>query len=233
MAIDRWLLHQHQQGQLPPVLRFYTWQPAAISLGYHQRRWPSAWQSLMWQGQAVELVRRPSGGRAVLHGDDLTYALICSGLSGSRLQVYQQLCQFLMEGFKALGVPLTLGAAGRGYIHNPSCFATATGADLVLAQNPQQKFIGSAQLWSDGALLQHGSIRLRGEGALYQQAFGEAGQPCPLPLELSELPEPLLQQRVIEALVAAAERCFAAQFETVPLSAAEIEAAKDAFAIAL
>jgi lipoate-protein ligase A len=71
MAIDQWLLEQHLAGQIPPTLRFYTWQPAAISLGYHQRRWPEFWQELSWRGIPVELVRRPSGGRAVLHQGEL------------------------------------------------------------------------------------------------------------------------------------------------------------------
>ncbi len=76
MAIDAWLLEQHDLGKHPPTLRFYTWEPAAISLGYHQRRWPQYWQGLTGQGQPLDMVRRPSGGRAVLHQGDLTYAVI-------------------------------------------------------------------------------------------------------------------------------------------------------------
>ena len=71
MAIDKWLLEKHLAGKNPPTLRFYTWVPAAISLGYHQQRWPDFWQQLSWEGKPLELVRRPSGGRAVLHQGDL------------------------------------------------------------------------------------------------------------------------------------------------------------------
>ncbi|HEY9845204.1 MAG TPA: hypothetical protein V6D03_03315, partial [Candidatus Caenarcaniphilales bacterium] len=49
MALDVWLLEQHRQGRCPSILRFYTWSPAAVSLGYHQRHWPPAWQKLHWQ----------------------------------------------------------------------------------------------------------------------------------------------------------------------------------------
>jgi lipoate-protein ligase A len=70
MAIDSWLLEQHQCGKHPPTLRFYTWSPAAISLGYHQRQYPQSWQNLTGGGKKLDLVLRPSGGRAVLHQGD-------------------------------------------------------------------------------------------------------------------------------------------------------------------
>lgn len=220
MAVDAWLLHQHQQGQSPPVLRFYTWHPAALSLGYHQRRWPAAWANLQWQGRSLELVRRPSGGRAVLHQGDLTYALITSGLPPKRQLAYEQACQFLIDGFAALDLPLVFGGAGRSYRQNPSCFGTATGADLVLAADPLYKLIGSAQLWHNGALLQHGSIQLQPEAQLYRQIFGQLPPQSSAVSKLAaHIPE------LIETLVVAAGRCFGANFETVPLAPAEIAAA--------
>ena len=103
MAIDEWLLKQHQSGYLP-TLRFYTWSPSAISLGYHQRKYPEDWQSLTWKGEEIDLVRRPTGGRAVLHYGDLTYAVVTSGLSGSRIEAYKKICEFLIQGWQNLGV---------------------------------------------------------------------------------------------------------------------------------
>ncbi|VXD16053.1 Biotin/lipoate A/B protein ligase (fragment) [Planktothrix serta PCC 8927] len=129
MAIDHWLFKQHQQGKHPPTLRFYLWESATISLGYHQKHWPSHWQQLTWQNQPLELVKRPTGGRAVLHQGDLTYAVITSELPENRQVAYQILCQFLIAGWRSLGYELHYGTAGRGYIHNPNCFATATSAD--------------------------------------------------------------------------------------------------------
>lgn len=215
MAIDRWLLSQHQLCLHPPTLRFYTWSPAAISLGYHQSKFPPHWQQLTWNGKPVDLVRRPTGGRAVLHQGDLTYTVVTSGLSGNRTQVYQQLCEFLIQGWQLLGVKLHYGDAGRGYIHNPNCFGTATGADLVLADG--HKLIGSAQLKRGQAILQHGSIRLEPDAELFEQVFGDEG--------FSELKLPVVQvERVIEALTRAASDRFGGQLEIEPLSATEWEA---------
>ncbi|RCJ21360.1 biotin--protein ligase [Nostoc minutum NIES-26] len=216
MAIDRWLLEQHQSGKHPPTLRFYTWSPLAISLGYHQRQYPEYWQHLTWQGQKLDLVRRPTGGRAVLHQGDLTYAVITSGLTGSRLQVYEKICEFLIQGWRSLGVELRYGTAGRGYIHNPNCFGTATGADLVLPDG--NKLIGSAQLRGAGAILQHGSIRLRPDAALFAQVFGSES------FTNVQLPQSLSVEKIIAALIAAASNCFAMQIEVQPLSQSEWEA---------
>ncbi|MFB2978457.1 biotin/lipoate A/B protein ligase family protein [Microseira sp. BLCC-F43] len=220
MAIDRWLLEQHRLGLHPPTLRFYTWSPVAISLGYHQHKWPEFWQDLTWQGKPIELVRRPTGGRAVLHQGDLTYAIVTSGLSGSRMQVYRRLCQFLILGWRSLGVELHYGNAGRGYIRNPNCFGTATGADLVLANNA--KLIGSAQLCRGNTVLQHGSMRLYPNLDLFERVFGEA--------EISKIDIPLSRRQdrliptVIDALTASASRCFDVQLKMQPLSPDEWQA---------
>ena len=220
MAIDRWAIEQHQLGFLPSTLRFYTWSPPAISLGYHQHRYPEQWQNLSWQGVSLDLVQRPTGGRAVLHQGDLTYALVTSGLSGSRIQAYQQICEFLIQGWRSLGVELHYGLAGRGYIHNPNCFGTATGADLVLADGT--KLIGSAQLRRGKAILQHGSIRLEPDAELFKQVFGiEAFTPVQLPL--AQRGEDLIHT-VIDALVVAACDRFGVEFVVQPLSEDEWKA---------
>lgn len=219
MALDSWLLEQHRLGLHPHTLRFYTWSPIAISLGYHQRQWPDAWASLTWRHKPIDLVRRPSGGRAVLHQGDLTYAVITSGLPGSRLLAYQAICQFLLEGWRNLGVDLHYGSAGRGYIHNPNCFATATGADLLTATG--KKLIGSAQLRRGQAILQHGSIQLDSDPLLFQQVFGI--EPDLPQLPISTLHEAKMQQ-VMTALTTAAQQCFAADLVVSPLSQQEWQA---------
>lgn len=216
MAIDRWLLEQHQSGKHPPTLRFYTWSPPAISLGYHQRQYPEYWQHLTWQGQKLDLVQRPSGGRAVLHQGDLTYTVVTSGVPGSRLQVYEKICEFLIQGWRSLGVELHYGTTGRGYIHNPNCFGTATSADLVLPDGA--KLIGSAQLRRGGTILQHGSIRLQPDAELFTQVFGAES------FTNVELHQSLTVDKIIAALVTAASHCFDMQTELQPLSQSELEA---------
>ncbi|MEH2263391.1 lipoate--protein ligase family protein [Nostoc sp.] len=215
MAIDRWLLEQHQSGKHPSTLRFYTWSPSAISLGYHQRQYPESWQNLTWQGHKLDLVRRPTGGRAVLHQGDLTYAVITSGITGNRLQVYEKICEFLIQGWRSLGVQLRYGTEGRGYIHNPNCFGTATSADLVLPDGT--KLIGSAQLRRGGTILQHGSMRLEPDTELFAQVFGAES------FTTGQLPQNLSGENIIVALVAAASDYFDVQIEFQPLSSSEWE----------
>ncbi len=197
MAFDEWLLEQHRQNQQPATLRFYTWHPATISLGYHQRKFPAHWQNLSWRGQPVDLVRRPTGGRAVLHQGDLTYMVVTSNLPGKLADVYEYICQFLIQGWRSLGVELYYGEKGRGYIGNPNCFAAATGADLVTTDG--QKLVGSAQLRRGNAVLQHGSIVLNPNPQLFEQVFGQKINPPPFNFS---------QATIIEALTKAAWEVF-------------------------
>jgi lipoate---protein ligase len=211
MAIDNALLDAHIRGDRPSMLRFYRWPRPTLSLGYHQRDYPEAWNRVTWQGELLPIVRRPTGGRGVLHQGDLTYAVITSGLAPGRKESYEQICQFLIEGFEALGMGLRYGDAGRGYIHQADCFGTATAADLVLSDG--SKLIGSAQLRRDEAILQHGSIRLNPDEALYRAVFGAQG------LRLPQVPEDLRSgDRVSQVLGQAAQACFGGDWQTVTLN---------------
>ena len=169
MAIDRYLLEQHRQNKHPSTLRFYTWQPAAISLGYHQKDYPIRWNDLSWQGKSLDIVRRPTGGMAVLHQGDLTYMIVTSIPPGKRLEVYKQICEFLIAGWRSLGVNLDYGTATKEYIQQQNCFATATGSDLVTSAG--NKVIGSAQLRRGKTVLQHGSMILNTDPKLYKKVF--------------------------------------------------------------
>jgi lipoate-protein ligase A len=212
MAIDRWLWLQCSTGNHPPVLRFYTWDPAAISLGYHQRQWPSHWYTLLWQDVPLDLVQRPTGGRAVLHVGDLTYSLVLPDQTGRRRQTYQFICEFLIQGWHTLGIDLDFGTAGRGYLQQTNCFATATAADLIGPQG--EKFIGSAQAWQGTTVLQHGSMQLQPDPTLWQTVFGE-------PLHTRPMDIPSALDVILSALVAAAEQHFQITFLPQPLTAQE------------
>ena len=197
MALDEAIFQSVVVGESLPTLRFYTWERPTISLGYHQRNYPPHWDTLRWNGQTqddkvLDRVRRPTGGRAVLHQGDLTYALIAPGFTASRSAAYEQICEFLIQGWRSLGVELHYGSARRGYIQNPNCFATATGADLVLDNG--SKFIGSAQKRSGDVILQHGSMCLNPDNRLWRQVFET---------EAPEIPESVRCEgisRIIEAL---------------------------------
>lgn len=169
MAIDRWMVQQQQAGA-PPMLRLYRWSAPALSLGRHQQRWPDHWRR--WQAEGrLELVRRPSGGRAVLHAGELTYAMAMRPVQRQREAVYRHCCLWLQQAFAAAGEPLVFGqAAAAAAAQRSSCFATATPADLIGLDG--SKRIGSAQLWQGSALLQHGSVLLDPPRDLWRELFG-------------------------------------------------------------
>ena len=225
MALDGWMLDQLIEHRQPPILRFYRWSTATISLGYHQKQWPQHWKYLTWQGQPVELVRRPTGGRAVLHQGDLTYAIVLP-LIGQRQTAYQQICGALISAWQRLQVPLGYGTAGRSYRHQDNCFALSTPADLVTASG--DKLIGSAQLRRDRYVLQHGSIRLWPDPALEQQVFGSHAT---LPKEslagIPSQPDNLFLNRLEQLIQEELARVLQIDFQPQPLSlveTAEIEA---------
>jgi lipoate---protein ligase len=211
MAIDRWLFEQCAHYGHPPTLRFYTWAPAAISLGRFQRDWPNHWAMLNWQGHPINLVHRPTGGRAVLHVNDLTYSIVLPNQSGRRRETYEYICGFLVRGWQSLGINLHYGIGGRGYIGQPNCFGSATAADLVTESG--EKFIGSAQAWQGGTVLQHGSMQLQPDPFLWETMFGTA-------TAIPQIPS-LSQARVTETLVETAAQYFKVKFHQFPLSVSE------------
>jgi lipoate---protein ligase len=227
MAVDRWLFEQCAQGLHPPVLRFYRWEPAAISLGYHQRTWPEHWRSLQSQNQPIDLVWRPTGGRAVLHAGDLTYCIVLPEQSGNRRQAYEYICEFLIQGWRSLGVSLHYGRAGQGYHQQVNCFESATSADLVTPEGI--KFIGSAQAWRGQTVLQHGSMQLAFDQGLHHLVFGDrsvldSGSVSPEETLKSFVKEPLDDDTIVTALTLAAAEHFGIEFRYEPITAVEWQA---------
>ena len=169
MALDSVLLeHCWAEGQRTPVLRFYRWNRPTLSLGRHQRDMPEHWLRLAGEGH-LDLIRRPSGGSAVLHAGGLTYALIWPDPPRQRREAYRQVNRLISGGFERLGVSLRAGTtpANAGVV---DCFARSTEADLV--DDDETKRIGSAQFWQRGHLLQHGEIPLNPPSALWHAVFG-------------------------------------------------------------
>lgn len=185
MAIDAWLLDRviqgHRQG---PLLRFYRWSSPTLSLGKHQRQLDPRWLKLADEGR-LALVRRPSGGSAVLHGGDLTYALIWPDPPRRKQEAYLLSCRWLQEAFAAMGLPLQFGDAPVQPLQ-ANCFATSTAADLVHPGGIKR--IGSAQRWQGNVLLQHGSVALQPDVGLWESVFDDPapGLP-PLPIPGEEL----------------------------------------------
>ena len=111
MAMDEVLLDWHSRGLLPPILRFYSWKPAALSLGHFQK---TVGRIDVDKAKAigVEIVRRPTGGLAVLHDKELTYSVVLSEkhdkMSPSIIEAYRVLSQGILEGYRYLGIQADL-----------------------------------------------------------------------------------------------------------------------------
>ncbi len=158
MAIDEALFQLHVRGESQPTLRFYSWDPPAVSLGYFQKH--SAIDMASCRELGIDIVRRLTGGRAVLHANDLTYSVVVDsgqGIPSSFEAAYRLLCQGLLEGFRLLGFEGEHGREEMECSQSDICFAHATVADIVYQG---RKFVGNAQTWQGAALLQHGSIVL-------------------------------------------------------------------------
>lgn len=155
MAADLTWLDTVASGA-PPVLRLYTWSRPALSLGRFQPDDDVDRDTCAARG--VEVVRRPTGGKALLHGADLTYAVAMprpDGAAGHVDALYRMLAGALVAGLARLGVTATIGTE-RGAA-GPACFAVAQGADLRVGD---RKVCGSAQVQRGAAVLQHGSVLL-------------------------------------------------------------------------
>ena len=161
MAIDELLLDDLIAGTGAPTLRLYGFTPAAVSVGLNQKLDDDTVARIKSAG--LDLVRRPTGGRAVLHQSDLTYSFV--GLEESRggplkssvTSAYKQICQGLILALRELGVPTELGESHTAYRHLADCFLATTPADL---HHKGRKIAGSAQLRRKGVVLQHGSLPL-------------------------------------------------------------------------
>ncbi|MDD3581377.1 MAG: lipoate--protein ligase family protein [Desulfobacca sp.] len=165
LAVDEALLASHVDDQGPPTLRFYQWSTPTLSLGAGQK-WPLPSLDVTCRDLGLAVVRRPTGGRAALHGGDLTYSLIAGARDGfpvSTTLVYRLLSQALKTGLKRLGIVAESGAAFRlGAAF--ACFALATPADLTWQGH---KFMGSAQVWRGQSFLQQGSIILQSQAEIW------------------------------------------------------------------
>lgn len=161
MAVDEAILAAHGRGESPPTLRFYGWSPPALTIGYFQK----VEKQVDLEGcrrAGVDMVRRPTGGRAVLHHHEVTYSVVVrnSILPGSVEETYLALSQGLARGLASLGIPVDMVPAGRAQSSGAACFDAPSSYELSVGG---RKLVGSAQCRAHGALLQHGSVLLKFE----------------------------------------------------------------------
>ncbi|MGH7466546.1 MAG: lipoate--protein ligase family protein [Longimicrobiales bacterium] len=169
MAVDHVLLERVQRGG-PPALRFYRWQPACLSLGRNQ---PACTQQSRLEALAPDIVRRPTGGLAVLHDQELTYSVAAPASTfGSPRAAYEAINQALLRGLLSLGVPaaaLTADSTRSSFRGAGSCFAGSAPGEVGV---DGRKMVGSAQRYERRTILQHGSILLDGDQSMADEWFG-------------------------------------------------------------
>ncbi|WP_288261985.1 lipoyl protein ligase domain-containing protein [uncultured Prochlorococcus sp.] len=154
------------------TLRFYYWSGDWLSIGYHQKEIPPHWKKLQFNGE-ISIVRRPSGGGAVLHSGGITYALTFKKTYYKVLS-YKMVNDWLIKSFGELGLNLQNGNLRKSPIIN-NCFSTSLISDLV--DNDGVKRIGSAQYRKKGSFLQHGEIQINPSRDLWFKLFKEDAPP--------------------------------------------------------
>ncbi len=157
MAVDDVLLDEARAGG-GPILRTYGWSPPAVSLGFGQRALEAV-DVGRCRDLGIDVVRRPTGGRAVLHWNEITYSFHCSEGEGPAAHPLPEACRILgeclAEGLRRGGVEAELAPGGRAGGRHGACFASASRWELTCGG---RKLVGSAQRRTRGALLQHGSL---------------------------------------------------------------------------
>lgn len=164
MAIDEAILTAHTEGKVAPTIRFYAWNIPTLSIGYFQRVEREVNLKAVHE-QGVGFVRRATGGRAVLHDQELTYSIIVSedypNIPQSVTESYRLFSLGLLEGFRALGLDADLVSFdkenGKQKAESAACFDSPSWYELVVEG---RKVAGSAQTRQRGTILQHGSILL-------------------------------------------------------------------------
>jgi lipoate-protein ligase A len=165
MAVDEAILEHIHRGESLPTLRLYAWDPPCLSLGHAQ---PFADVDLeRLQQRGWEVVRRLTGGRAILHTDELTYSVIAPAeeprVAGTVLESYNRLARALLAAVQELGLPVEIeehAASAAAQSFNPVCFEVPSSYEITANG---RKLIGSAQARRREGVLQHGSLPLCGD----------------------------------------------------------------------
>jgi len=174
MAADEAILEAATRGDVPPTLRLYAWDPPCLSLGYAQPATDVDFERLSKNGW--HLVRRPTGGRAILHTDELTYSIAGPQdeprLAGGVLDSYRRLSLALLDALQRLSVAASADAQPSTPLNSqqkgPVCFEVPSNYEITVSG---KKLLGSAQARRHEGVLQHGSLPLTGDLARITRAL--------------------------------------------------------------
>lgn len=164
MATDEAILRENQRPESLPTLRMYRWSPPAVSVGYFQKV-ENEIDLEVCARRGIDVVRRPTGGKAVLHGNDLTYAVAAKITNPlfprDILGTYRVISECIVDCLLEYGIESEMVESGRLRCEAPleaSCFAMPSRYELLVKK---RKICGSAQMRIRGVFLQHGSIVLK------------------------------------------------------------------------
>lgn len=216
MAVDRALLESVRDGA-PPALRFYRWRPPCLSFGRNQPA-RGRYNLSAIETRGIDIVRRPTGGRAVLHDHELTYAVaVPLGTLGSARESYDRIHRALVAGLRRLGVgAIVAGDEGGGRTIEGVCFQDAAPGEVVAGG---RKLVGSAVRVQRPGLLQHGSLLLGGDQSLAAEVGAEpSAEPATLAALLDDVPA---WPRLVSALRAGFRATLGIRFAHQDLSRTE------------
>jgi len=178
MAVDHALLDSVQEGG-QPVLRLYRWRPACLSFGRNQHVIDTYDRNRI-AAAGIDVVRRPTGGLAVLHHHELTYCVLAPlAVTGGPRTTYKRINEALLFAIRALGVDAWLAGGTGSVSRSPRssiepCFQAPASGEIMA---DGRKLVGSAQRCERGVLLQHGSLLLDGSQDLVRELLIEAAVP--------------------------------------------------------
>ncbi len=189
MALDLMILDNAVKNKSEDLyVRFYGWEPKCISLGRNQTFFNPT-------GINIDIVRRPTGGRALLHDMEITYLVVGKIPDGQKvIETYKMISSILINGFGELGISLEFGGERGG--KNNYCMNISSGADICFNG---KKFIGSAQYRKNGYFLQHGSILKDIDIPFAEKVFGEPFLKDKI-TTLKEINPDITDKEVIEAI---------------------------------
>ena len=193
MRLDEAHAAAMSRGEIGPLVRLFRWRPWAISLGYNQRA--DDIDSARAAADAIDVVRRPTGGRAILHAEELTYSVVMDAGRKGVLQVYNEISEALVTGLRLYGVEVSLQKSQPNFAEHyrqassVPCFTASARYEIEWRG---RKLVGSAQRRFSGeareVVLQHGSL-LCGPAHKRLADYLSAGDPAQVARVRSDLEE--------------------------------------------
>jgi lipoate-protein ligase A len=237
MAIDEWLLEMLEAGGAAlTVVRFYEWTRPTLSLGQHQKMDRAADVGYC-ASRGIDIVYRPTGGRAVLHDRELTYAIVSNDRdifnSASVLTTYKRIANALCRGLQRLGVAAVLADSPMHALEAPEnpvwvkdpCFNSPSRYELMVGD---RKLIGSAQKRLQRSFLQHGSLLLDCDVSMLAHATRADAKTLAQKITTlqSLLGRPILRPEIEAALLRGFSEEFSIAFQTQPITDEELAASQ-------